>query len=354
MRLITVQRRFSALLICCMLAGFLTHAGYAEAGGGLAGHSDGWPSHFHFYARNSSSMSREAVEQKPYDFSFVWMSDTQYYSESYPYIYKGIVNWIVSHRQDMKIKYVIHTGDIVDDAGKKKQWAEADKSMRVLEKSGIQYGILAGNHDVSQRKGDYRQYQRYFGERRFKKQPAFSGSYQNNRGHYDLVSAGAVDFILVYMGWGIGEPEIVWMDDVIKRYPGRKAILNLHEYLQISGSRSPLADEVYERVVKPNKNVFAVLSGHYHAAKQLINAIDDNGDGVPDRKVYQILADYQNALKGGLGYIRLLQFSVKTNKIYVKTYSPYLDDYNFYDPVDHPGKDEFALDADLTPMGKGS
>lgn len=65
-----------------------------------------------------------------------------------------------------------------------------------------------------------------------------------------------------------------------------------------------------------------------------------------------MLADYQGAEEGGLGYIRLLQFDVANNKLRVKTYSPYLDDYNYYDEDEYPGKDEFVLDLDLQPVTK--
>ncbi|GMX60774.1 hypothetical protein Elgi_07700 [Paenibacillus elgii] len=294
------------------------------------------------------------VSQQPYDFSFLWMSDTQYYSESYPEIYRRNVQWIAENQDAMKIKYVVHTGDIVDEADKEYQWIEADRNMKVLEDAKVPYGVLAGNHDVSHQLSDYTQYWKYFGENRFKKQPTFGGSYQNNRGHYDLVSAGGNDFIFVYMGWNIGDAEIQWMDEVLKQYPDRRAILNFHEFLLVSGNRAPIADKIYEQVVKPNKNVIAVLSGHYHDAETKIDSIDDDGDGdgKPDRTVYQMLADYQGAEKGGLGYIRLLQFDVNKNKIYVKTYSPFLDDYNYYDPKEYPGKDEFELDVNLTPMQK--
>lgn len=36
----------------------------------------------------------------------------------------------------------------------------------------------------------------------------------------------------------------------------------------------------------------------------------------------------------------------------MKTYSPYLDDYNYYDEPEYPGKDEFTLDLDLQPVTK--
>ncbi|UKS26587.1 S-layer homology domain-containing protein [Paenibacillus sp. HWE-109] len=287
-----------------------------------------------------------------YDFSFVWMSDTQYYSKSYPYIYQDIVKWIADHKEDNKIKYVIHTGDIVDNADQEYQWVEADKDMKVLEDAKIPYGVLAGNHDVGHQNNDYSYYDKWFGEDRFKNQPTYGESYDNNRGHYDLVSSNGNDFIVVYMGWGYGDKEIDWINEVLKKYPNRKAILNFHEFMLVSNNRAPMAEKVFERVIKPNKNVIAALSGHYHDAELKIDSIDDDGDGVADRNVYQMLADYQGAPEGGLGYIRLMQFDMAHGKINMKTYSPYLNDYNYYDPAEYPGKDEFSLDLNLASVTK--
>ncbi|QCT03368.1 metallophosphoesterase [Paenibacillus algicola] len=298
----------------------------------------------------SAPDSSSPVTQDPYDFSFIWMSDTQYYSESYPYIYRSIVQWMAEKKDDLKLKYVIHTGDLVDKAEQEYQWEEADRNMKVLEAAQIPYGVLAGNHDVGHQTGDYAQYKKYFGASRFKDSPVYGGSYDDNMGHYDLVSSNGNDFIIVYMGWGLKEKEIEWMNKVVAQYPERKAILALHEYLLVSGNRAPIADEIFEKVVKPNPNVIATLSGHYHDAELNTEELDDNGDSIPDRKVYQMLADYQGAPEGGLGYIRLMQFDMTNNKLHMKTYSPYLDDYNMYDGI--PGKDEFSLDLDLQPRLK--
>nr|WP_246320517.1 S-layer homology domain-containing protein [Paenibacillus qinlingensis] len=280
------------------------------------------------------------------------MSDTQYYSRTYPYIYQEIVKWIADHKVDNKIKYVIHTGDIVDIADQEYQWIEADKDMKVLEKANIPYGVLAGNHDVGHQNNDYSYYSKWFGEDRFKDQPTYGESYENNKGHYDLVSSNGNDFIIVYMGWGYGDKEIDWINEVLKKYPNRKAILNFHEFMLVSNNRAPMAEKVFERVIKPNKNVIAALSGHYHDAELKVDAIDDNNDGVADRNVYQMLADYQGAPEGGLGYIRLMQFDMAHGKINMKTYSPHLDDYNYYDPAEYPGKDEFSIDLNLQPVTK--
>lgn len=301
---------------------------------------------------NLAGTTSQPESQEDYDFSFIWMSDTQYYSQSYPQIYQKMVSWIAEQKEQMNIKYVIHTGDVVDKADQEYQWIEADKNMKVLEDASIPYGVLAGNHDVGHQDNDYSKFQQYFGAQRFVNQSVYGGSYENNRGHYDLVSAGGNDFIIVYMGWGLGEKEIDWMNEIVAKYPERKAILCLHEYLLVSNNRSPIADQIFEKVVKPNKNVIAALSGHYHDAELKVDAVDDDGDGIPDRSVYQMLADYQGAPEGGLGYMRLMQFDMKNNKLHIKTYSPYLNDYNYYDPAVEKGKDEFSLDLGLAPTTK--
>ena len=112
-----------------------------------------------------------------------------------------MVEWIRDQRDPLNIQYVFHTGDIVDDS-KDKQWNRADTFMRVLDQHQIPYGVLAGNHDVRHKDGHYREYGRYFGAKRFEDKPYYGESYQNNRGHYDLISAGGNDYMMVYMGWG--------------------------------------------------------------------------------------------------------------------------------------------------------
>ena len=65
------------------------------------------------------------VSPDDYDYTFVWMSDTQYYSESYPHIFDRKTQWIVEKSDATKIKYVFHTGDLVDHHDKEYQWKNA-------------------------------------------------------------------------------------------------------------------------------------------------------------------------------------------------------------------------------------
>ncbi|MFE6799482.1 FIMAH domain-containing protein [Paenibacillus chitinolyticus] len=307
------------------------------------------------YVRNGkvqAMVQDEIPRRDQYDFTFVSMPDTQIYAEILPQYFESQVNFIRDAKNDMNIKYVMQVGDIVNSAGIKGQWERVDKFMNVLDEANIPYGVAAGNHDVfdggANSEPDYSEFSKYFGENRFKDKPYYGGSYKDNRGHYDLISAEGNDFIFVYMGWDMSDEDFAWMNGVLKEHPDRKAIIVVHEYLQNNGNRSATGNRIYENVVVPNPNVKMVMSGHFTGSALRTDQLDDDKDGTPDRKVYQILNDYQGIPNGGDGYLKLLHFDTSTDTVYVNTYSPYLDDYNYYDPA----KDEFKLAMDLKPMVK--
>ncbi|MBP1916466.1 hypothetical protein J2Z23_003448 [Lederbergia galactosidilyticus] len=291
-----------------------------------------------------------------YDYSFVWLSDTQFYTEVFPELYESQVNWIADKKDELNIEYVFHTGDLVNTYNQLYQWEYADQYMKVLEDANVPYGVLAGNHDIQlQPEFDYTNYYTYFGADRFQNQPFYGDSYQNNRGHYDLISSHGMDFIMVYMGWQPDAAGIKWMNDVLAQYPDRFAVLNFHEYLSGNGDRSNIGERLYQEVVLPNENVKLVLGGHYHGSKVLLrNAsqpiqvlstkVDDDGDGTPNRVVHQLLGNFQDADRGGDGYMNVMNVDMESNKIYVNTYSPALDAYDLFPP--------YTLELDLELMTK--
>ena len=78
-----------------------------------------------------------------------------------------------------------------------------------------------------------------------------------------------------------------------------------------------------------------MLSGHVHGESRRTDIVN----GHP---VFQMLADYQNLPSGGEGWLRILRFVPAESKIYVQTYSPWLNRY------DTDADSEFTLDF---PMG---
>ena len=289
-----------------------------------------------------------------YDFSFAWITDTQYYAEEWQHHFINMNTWIVDNAEKLKIKYVLHTGDIVDDVDMIYEWENADEAMSIFDKAGMAYGVLGGNHDTAAGLADYENYYTYFGADRFESQSTYGGSYENNKGHYDLISENGQDFIIVYMSWNIYQDEIDWMNEVLEKYSDRKAILCFHTYTNVKTSNDTLLDYygelIQKYVVAENENVFAVLNGHYHGSSYETAMFDDDGDGQYDRTVYQICTDYQSGFEGGNEYIKFLYFDLDNNKIYMNSYSPCLDDFNYYDTELHVLNKEGAQAVEVDQM----
>ncbi|MGO1849448.1 lamin tail domain-containing protein [Microbacterium sp.] len=298
----------------------------------LVQHSEG------FAGEDLSTRETEVAPAHPddtprseYDFSIAWESDTQYYNEEFYDHQVAIHDYVLDQREEQNIQYLIHTGDIVDDYDQPYQWDNADPEYQRLDDAGLPYGVLAGNHDVGSGASDYSKYGEFFGEDRYAGNPWYGESFENNRGHYDLFTAGGIDFITVYMGWDPQQNAIDWMNDVLARYPERVAIVNLHEFMLTTGGLGPVPQQIMDEVVATNPNVKMVFSGHYHDAFTRVDEFDDDGDGTPERTVHSMLFDYQGLPEGGQGFLRMLQFDNDGERMRVRTYSPSLGQYNSED-----------------------
>ncbi|WNQ11455.1 metallophosphoesterase [Paenibacillus aurantius] len=270
-------------------------------------------------------------EPAQYDFSIAWETDTQYYAQSYPENFRLLNDHIAANKDRMDIRYVVHTGDLIDDIDETYQWERADQYMKILEDAQLPYGVVAGNHDIANHNGKYVNYQKYFGEDRFKDNGVFGGSFQNNLGHYDLVTAGGQDLIFVYMSYNFDREAVAWVNKVLAEYPDRMAVLAFHNYVKANADLDEAGLYYQNEVVAKNPNVKLVLSGHYTGAAFNVEGFDDDGDGVKERKVYQILQDYQGGEQGGNAYYKTLYFDLANGKLYMNSYSPKLNDYNYFD-----------------------
>lgn len=277
------------------------------------------------------------------DFSLMWLTDTQYYAESYPEIFDIVSEWTVNEYNKGLFDYVIHTGDIVNKADDIGQWEIADYNMKKLDDANVPYGVLAGNHDSIINGIDYSNYKKYFGENRYINKSWYGGSMDDNRNHYDLVSFNGYDFVVLYIGFGTETEEetINWANEVLSKYSDRNAIIGMHAYLETNATRSEMSQTIFDKVVSPNENVKMVLSGHYHGAALNVEEVT-NEDG-STREVIEVLTDYQAGAEGGEGYLRLINFDPEGGSVNFSTYSPYTgkDEY-FGTDIDN-----FTLNIDL-------
>ncbi|GHD13794.1 lamin tail domain-containing protein [Zhihengliuella salsuginis] len=300
----------------------------------LVQHTEGYAGADHTTRESAVEKNHpEDTDRSEYDFSIAWESDTQYYHQTPEYFehQQAIHDYVLDQREEQNIQYLIHTGDIVNNWDQQYQWDAADPEYQRLDDAGMPYGVLAGNHDVGGILADYGAYSTYFGEDRYASNPWYGESHQDNRGHYDLITAGGIDFLMLYMGWDPQQEQIDWMNEVLAKYPERVAVINLHEFMLTTGGLGPIPQQILDEVVEPNPNVRVVTSGHYHDAFKREFEYDDDGDGVMDRTATAMLFDYQGLEEGGLGYLRMLQFDNSGEQMRVRTFSPSLHEYNSED-----------------------
>lgn len=280
--------------------------------------------------KNDASWDGTSVPSN-YDFSFAWITDTQYYSEQFLANFDVMTDWILNNRSKYGIENVIHTGDIVDEFNEEYEFKNASGQLKKFDDAGMPYGVLAGNHDVAHGNERYDLYYKYFGENRYNANEYYGGSYKNNLGHYDLMTIDGQEMVLIYMSWDIYTQQVDWINQVLEKYSDRKAIICIHGGIDASANQSYFSDLLLDKVCKANKNVLAIINGHFHGSSMNFVGFDDNGDGINDRTVYQICTDYQSAPQGGQGYIKMIYFDLKNDKLYMNSYSPVLDDMNYYD-----------------------
>ena len=269
-----------------------------------------------------------------YDFAIAWYTDTQYYSEQYNQHYQDMVSWIIAHKDDMDIQYVLHTGDIADEFNEEYQFAFARSQQERLENAGIPTGVLGGNHDVAHGNMVYDLYWKYFGAEYYQDKAYYGGSYKNNLGHYDVVEVDGEEILFISISWDIYTDEIAWINSVLDAHPGVRAIITTHGGINATATESYTSRILLNGVCKNHPQVMAILNGHYHGSS--VNFVELTSDSGETHTVYQICTDYQSAEEGGSGYIKMLYFDLANDKIYLNSYSPSVPgtgapDFNYYD-----------------------
>ena len=224
-------------------------------------------------------------------YTIAWMSDTQHYSNRFPDIFYAMTAYLRDAEKELNLKYVAHTGDLINNYGSERQWENAVRAMASI--ANIPAGVCAGNHDVKHDDALYDNFSRYFGEKQVSYRECYGGSFQDNRGHYDLIDAGSTRYLFIYMGYHVEQDGIEWIKSVLEQYPDRVAVLCTHAYFDTD--LTLLADG---RLLKE-------MICNYQAA-------DDHG---------------------GSGYMMFFDVDEEKGVINCYTYSPVLDDKVRFDDI---------------------
>ncbi len=280
------------------------------------------------------------------EFSIIALPDTQRYAYYNPDLFFAQTKWIGNNRENLNIKFVVHLGDIVDE-NTDAEWKVADEAMGMLD-GVVPYSVAPGNHDMSEIKGkvihNSSKYNAIFPPLRFKGNSWYGGHKGvTNENNYCFFQAGAGswgrEYMVVSLEFGPSDQTLQWANDLLPRHPQKRVIVVTHCYMYNDDTRVGKGDrwnphkhdpkfndgdQMWEKFVRRHENIFLVLSGHIKGdgAGRLMSR-GDHGN-----PVYQILSNYQMAANGGNGWLRILTFALKDEKIFVSTYSPVLDRMN--------------------------
>jgi hypothetical protein len=276
------------------------------------------------------------------DFSIIALPDTQFYTSSLnggsPAIFNSQTQWIVNNRVSRNIAFVTQLGDCVqngDNGGDPVEWVNADQAMSKVEDpvatmlaEGVPYGIAVGNHDqspIGQASGTTTLYNQYFGSARFNGRTYYGGHYgSNNDNHYELFSASGLDFIVVHLEYdpSANADVLAWANNLLQTFSNRRAIVVSHYIINagFNATFGPQGQAIYN-ALKGNPNLFLMLCGHVSPPE------GQRQDTFNGRTVYSLLSDYQSRVNGGNGWLRIMEFSPANNVIRVKTYSPWLNQF---------------------------
>lgn len=292
--------------------------------------------------------------------TMLWFTDTQYYSryDDLNFLYKSIVEYAAREYAEGNIAYAVFTGDFIDQMGTddeaEKEYKIADVMQKILDDAGVPNGVLAGNHDVAHTTLNYNYYLKYFSASRYNGQDCYGGSLDNNINHFDLITVGGYNFIVLYIGYGreADDKTIAWANSVLNMYSDYNAVIATHEYLLSSGVWSADASRtLWEKIAVPNENVKMILCGHNEGTCNQLREV-----GATGRYVLEILHNYQFAeLKldpqhvengctcDGEGFLRLMTFT-EAGQMVMSAYSPYYELTNYYAPYD----DNYIYTLDLS------
>ena len=327
----------------------------------------------------------------PGAFTVAFLGDTQNYSSNYPAIFNQVTQWMVDNKAARNIQFVVQDGDIVNGDATN-QWNNARAAMQKLD-GVIPYAVVRGNHDIG---SQFDLASRFGPGSPYSQQPTLVDHYEapfhaawDMRNTVHKFAANGQKIMVVTIDISAGNDVVAWANGVITQNPDHRVILDTHAYLYDGGerfnnapdpenpgktfdqSRDQLlrvgaapdaiyngavyggqdAETLWNTLVRKHANVSLFLSGHQFEDFDEFKYHLENGDH--GNQVYELLVDPQNMANGGNGWIRLLEFDPDGTTVHVKTYSPFLNQWdlapdNFYDirlsPIDSA---DYDADGDV-------
>ncbi len=275
----------------------------------------------------------------PTPFTMLWIADTQNYAFAKDDGLKAIVQYALEWKETRNIVAVLQSGDLTENNGKDEEWEKIAEAFAPL-KDNIPLYCVCGNHDVGAgtgvravKKVGYDQYRKFNPCVVREEEQLFNGG----ECWYRLLEEQ--DLLLVGIGWHLetdndDEKRLQWLNDVLDRYSEYPAVILTHSFLYNNGLESKEGENLDNNVLSRHPNVRLVLCGHHRGVRRLDKMREDGSTFTA--YMYNLQADR----KKGDGYCVLITFDPISRSISFTSYSPILNDYNYYRNTD---KETFVL-----------
>ena len=256
------------------------------------------------------------------NYNFLFVPDTQKYSNHNPEIFNSQMKWIAKNTKKNNIVMNAFVGDIVD-SNSEQQWENSLESISYLDKKKIPYIMAAGNHDYAS--GD--PFLTHYGPQRFADKEYYMGSSPSGYGSYAIVEAGSYEYLFLIVDMKNLQKDLEWSKGVLNQHKDKPTILVSHDiiYPEVENNQTVAVESsngqlIWDELVNDHNQVFMTVNGHYFG---ITHQVKQNAAG---NDVIQMLVNYQDDYRGGNGWLRLVEFDEKKNKLFFRTYSPFVDE----------------------------
>ncbi|MBE7501047.1 MAG: metallophosphoesterase [Verrucomicrobiales bacterium] len=271
-------------------------------------------------------------------FTLAILPDTQYYAASryggLPEMFTSQTRWIVEHRDEFNIVFVLHEGDATE-YNTYPEWLRVKESLDVLE-GEVPYALAVGNHDGLTWRSQTALLNIIFPVAEAMKQPTFGRTFEGQRDNcYHRFQAGGLDWLLLVLEFGPRNKVLDWANQVVSGFPDHRVIVLTHAHVAdddtLIGSKPDHVGapshygaendgpDVWEKFLRRHRNIAFVFNGHVGGDGQgRLVGVGDHGN-----RVYQMLCNYQSYPRGGDGYMRLIEFHPDEDRLEAWSYSPY-------------------------------
>nr|WP_206326759.1 LamG-like jellyroll fold domain-containing protein [Streptomyces sp. S3(2020)] len=271
----------------------------------------------------AATQSRWRPDTDSRRFTLAVMPDTQYLFDG-PSIDKAPVEaslrYFLEHGKDENLVFLSHLGDLTQN-GAAAEVAAISEAFELLDRRGVGYSVLAGNHDVKSSTDDQRGATPYldaFGPDRFASHKTFGGASSDGYNTFHLFRAAGREWLVLALDWRLSAKGYAWAKDVLARHPRTPVILTTHELVVEDDTLSAYGQQLWDQLIEDHDQIFLTLNGHYWPAGR---ATRKNAAG---HDVHLHLTNYQNRYFGGAAMIRLYRFDLDRNVIDVETVSPWI------------------------------